>query len=193
MTCEAFRSPKRNGSNRPWQSSGVMRSYAWRNVFLAALLAAARPLRLFGGIKMNSTIKRISIGLMGLLLFSVGSASADQDEDSDTRDTTAEASDTGTEGDTEEINGSGMSGSEKRAAKDQAIAKLVEEHNEAVEKELDEVVCERVSITGTRRKVRVCKTKREIAAEQESAQRMLLQRNRASSDPRQAEGSGATN
>jgi hypothetical protein len=150
---------------------------------------------------MNSTIKQISIGLikqisiglMGFLLFSVGSASADQDEDSDTRDTTVEASDTGTEGDTEELDRSGMSGSEKRAAKDQAIAKLVEEHNEAVEKELDEVVCERVSITGTRRKVQVCKTKREVTAEQESAQRMLLQRNRASSDPRQAEGSGATN
>jgi len=131
---------------------------------------------------MSSIISQTLIMGLAVFLFLVNIGMADQDEAGDAEDTTAEASDTGTT-DTKEL-----SGSEKRAVKDQAIAELVDEYNEAAETELDEVVCERVRITGTRRKIQVCKTKREIVAEKESAQRMLLQRNRASSDPRQSEG-----
>jgi hypothetical protein len=85
-----------------------------------------------------------------------------------------------------------LTGAEKRAEKDQEIAALVEQYNdEVVETDLDEVVCERIRVTGTRRKVQVCKTKRELLAEQESAQRMLLQRKKAGSDPAQSSGVGS--
>jgi len=50
-----------------------------------------------------------------------------------------------------------------------------------------------VRVTGTRRKVQVCKTKREILMEQESTRRMLMQRNKAGSDPAQATGVGSNN
>lgn len=86
-----------------------------------------------------------------------------------------------------------LTAAEKRAAEDEKVAALVEQHNEGVESDLDEVVCERVRVTGTRRKVQVCKTQRDIIAEQESAKRLIRQRNRAGSGPAQAQGAGAEN
>lgn len=83
-----------------------------------------------------------------------------------------------------------LSGAEKRRLQDEAVAALVEEHNEAVDDDLDEVVCEKRRVTGTRRTVRVCKTMREIVEEEAAADRALRMRNRASSDPAAAEGMG---
>jgi hypothetical protein len=84
-----------------------------------------------------------------------------------------------------------LTATEKKAAEDRSIAALVDEYNQGVEADLDEVVCERIRVTGTRRKVQVCKTKREVLAEQESAKRMLLQRNKAGSDPAHSSGVGS--
>lgn len=132
-----------------------------------------------------------SVALMfGLWLFS-GQASFGDQEHPDTKTDAQPVKSAAADEPTEE--GKKSSGAAKRVAKDQAVAALVEEHNEAVESELDELVCERVRVTGTRRKVQVCKTKREIAAETESAKRMLLQRNKAGSDPAQGTGIGSTN
>lgn len=123
---------------------------------------------------------------MFLLLFLCSNDPIADDAPTPKDDTSEDAA--SDEQESEEATGAG-----KRAAKDEEIAALVEQHNEEVDSDLDEVVCERVRITGTRRKVQVCKTKREIIAEQESAKRLLRQRNRASSGPAQAQGSSAGN
>lgn len=83
-----------------------------------------------------------------------------------------------------------LTGAEKRRLQDEAVAALVEEHNEAVDNDLDEVVCEKRRVTGTRRTLRVCKTVREINEEAAAADRALRMRNRAASDPAAAEGVG---
>ena len=125
-----------------------------------------------------------------MLLLSVlivfADALADDDEDA-AKENATEATETATK-ESEKLRGA-----EKRAAEDEAIAALVEQHNNGVDSDLDEVVCERVRVTGTRRKVQVCKTKREILMEQESTRRMLMQRNKAGSDPAQATGVGSNN
>lgn len=82
-------------------------------------------------------------------------------------------------------------GRARRDAEDQVVAAMVEEYNEAVEEDMDEVVCKRERITGQRTKVRVCKTRRQILDEQEATKRLLQQRNRASSGPAQPSGVGS--
>ena len=84
-----------------------------------------------------------------------------------------------------------MTGREREQMKDEIIAEMVDDYNEAAESEMDEVVCKKESVTGSRRKVRICKTRREIAEEKAAAQRSLLMRNRAQSDPAASEGMGS--
>jgi len=124
--------------------------------------------------------------LLSVLIVFADAALADDDEDA-AKENATEATETATK-ESEKLRGA-----EKRAAEDEAIAALVEQHNNGVDSDLDEVVCERVRVTGTRRKVQVCKTKREILMEQESTRRMLMQRNKAGSDPAQATGVGSNN
>ena len=76
-----------------------------------------------------------------------------------------------------------LTGKEKRQLEDQIAAEVVAEHNEAAENDLDEVVCKKVTVTGSRQKKRVCQTKREIQAEEQSTRQMMRQRNRSSSVP----------
>ena len=67
---------------------------------------------------------------------------------------------------------------------------MAEEYNEAVEDGLDEVVCKKERVTGSRRTIRVCKTKRELAEEEAASQRAIRMRNRSSSSPAAGERTG---
>jgi len=84
-----------------------------------------------------------------------------------------------------------LTGAEKKRLEDQIVSSMVEEYNEAVEDDLDEVVCKKERVTGSRRAVRVCKTRREIAEEEAASQRALRMRNRSSSSPDGGERRGA--
>lgn len=84
-----------------------------------------------------------------------------------------------------------LTGADKKRLQDEAVAAMVEEYNEAVEDDLDEVVCKKQRVTGTRRSVRICKTRREILEEEAAADRALRMRNRAASDPAAAQGMGS--
>ena len=61
-------------------------------------------------------------------------------------------------------------------------------YNEEVESELDKVVCKKEQVVGSRRKIRVCKTVRQIEEEKEASQRLMMRRNRSGSSPADAEG-----
>lgn len=76
-----------------------------------------------------------------------------------------------------------LTGKEKRQLEDQLAAEVVAEHNAEVENDLDEVVCKKVTVTGSRKKQRVCQTRREIQAEEAATKQMMRQRNRSSSVP----------
>jgi hypothetical protein len=84
-----------------------------------------------------------------------------------------------------------LSGSEKKRLQDQAVAAMVEEYNEAVDDDMDEVVCTKERVTGSRRKVRVCKTRRQIAEEQAASKRAIRMRNRSSSGPAEGDRMGS--
>lgn len=68
---------------------------------------------------------------------------------------------------------------------------MVEEYNEAVEDGLDEVVCKKERVTGSRRTIRVCITKRKLAEEEAASQRAIRMRNRSSSSPAAGERTGS--
>ena len=82
-------------------------------------------------------------------------------------------------------------GAARRELEDQIVAAMVEEYNEDVEEDLDEVVCKRERVTGQRTKVRICKTRRQIRADEAATERLLRQRTRASSGPAESAGMGA--
>lgn len=79
-------------------------------------------------------------------------------------------------------------GAERKARQDEAVAELVEEHNEQVESDLDKVVCKKERIVGSRAKKRVCRTVREIEQEKLATERALRQRNRSSTLPAASQG-----
>lgn len=76
-----------------------------------------------------------------------------------------------------------LSAKEKHQLEDQVAAEVVAAHNAEAESELDEVVCEKVTVTGSRQKKRLCRTKREIQQEEASTRQMMRMRNRSSSGP----------
>jgi len=82
-------------------------------------------------------------------------------------------------------------GGARRELEDQIVAAMVKEYNEEVEKDLDEVVCKRESVTGRRTKIRICKTRRQIRSDEAATKRLLQQRTRASSGPAESAGVGA--
>ena len=81
-----------------------------------------------------------------------------------------------------------LTGAEKKELEEQVARIVVEEHNATVDDEMDEVVCRNERVTGTRRKVRVCKTRRELEEEKAASQRLMRERNRRGSSPALATG-----
>jgi len=80
-------------------------------------------------------------------------------------------------------------GAERNARKDEELAVAASHYNEEVASELDKVVCKKEQVVGSRRKVRVCKTVREIEEEKEASQRLMMRRNRSGTGPADVEGS----
>jgi len=81
-----------------------------------------------------------------------------------------------------------LTGAEKKTREEQIARIVVESHNATVDDEMDEVICRNERVTGTRRKVRVCQTRREIEAEKAATQRLMRERNRRGSSPSLATG-----
>jgi len=129
-------------------------------------------------------MKYASILMVAIILLSTAGMA---DEQSDAKDKAAEQTEPATAAQDEEK----LSGAEKERQKDEAIAALVEEYNAGVDTDLDEVVCEKRRVTGSRRKVRVCQTRREILEEEAAAERAMRMRNRSSSDPAASQGMGS--
>ena len=82
-------------------------------------------------------------------------------------------------------------GAERNARKDQELATAVVYYNEEVEAELDKVVCTREAVVGSRTKKRICRTVRDIEAEEAATKRLLQRRSRSSTGPAQTIGTGA--
>jgi hypothetical protein len=80
-------------------------------------------------------------------------------------------------------------GAERNARKDEELAVAATYYNEEVDSELDKVVCKKEQVVGSRRKVRVCKTVREIEEEKEASKRLMMRRNRSGTGPADVEGS----
>ncbi len=76
-----------------------------------------------------------------------------------------------------------LTAKEKHQLEDQLAAEVIAALNEQAENDLDEVVCKKVTVTGTRQKKRFCRTKREIQAEEAAMRQMMRMRNRSSSVP----------
>ena len=114
-----------------------------------------------------------------LIIFGASSASAQDDA---SKDDQANAEAPKTETATEEGRYiKDLTAKEKHQLEDQIAAEIVAEHNALTESELDEVVCEKVIVTGSRQKKRVCKTRRQIQAEEAGKRALMRQRNRSSS------------
>jgi uncharacterized protein YcbK (DUF882 family) len=114
--------------------------------------------------------------ILGLTLVLSGPCLADDEKDEDKKDTlesvVAEAAD-----------GKELTGAEKKELEEQVARIVVEEHNANVDDEMDEVICRNERVTGTRRKVRVCKTRREIEEEKAASRRLMRERSRRGSSP----------
>jgi hypothetical protein len=80
-------------------------------------------------------------------------------------------------------------GAERNARKDEELAVAATYYNEEVDSELDKVVCKKEQVVGSRRKIRVCKTVREIEEEKEASKRLMMRRNRSGTGPADVEGS----
>ena len=116
--------------------------------------------------------------LLMLIIFGASSASAQDDA---RKDDEAKAEAPKTEAATAEGRYiKDLTAKEKHQLEDQIAAEVVSEHNALAESELDEVVCKKVIVTGCRQKKRVCKTKRQIQAEEADKRALLRQRNRSS-------------
>jgi len=83
----------------------------------------------------------------------------------------------------EATDGRELTGAEKKELEEQVARIVVEEHNANVDDEMDEVVCRNERVTGTRRKVRVCKTRRELEDEKAASQRLMRERARRGNSP----------
>jgi len=125
------------------------------------------------------------IWVLSISLLFAGQCLADEDEDA------KEAKAAEKEAVEEVAEERKLTGAEKRALEEEVVAGMVDSYNEGVETDLDEVVCTKEAVTGSRRKIRICKTRREIAEEQAAAQRALSMRSRSSSMPAASQGVGA--
>lgn len=76
-----------------------------------------------------------------------------------------------------------LTGEQRKALDDQAWDQAAEEYNEQARSEADEVVCERVTVAGSRQKKRICRTVRDIAHSEEASKRMLQRSNRSGTVP----------
>ena len=81
---------------------------------------------------------------------------------------------------------------EKKALEEQQVAEIVDEYNDTVDDDLDEVVCKKERVTGSRRSVRVCKTRRAIQEEQEASKRLMHARSRRGASPALPSGQALT-
>jgi len=81
-------------------------------------------------------------------------------------------------------------GAERNARKDMELARAAEEYNAEIESDLDKMVCKKVRVTGSRRKVRVCRTVREIEAEKASTKELMRRLKRSGQTPAQTKGMG---
>lgn len=122
-----------------------------------------------------------SLLITGAFLLLVGPCLADDEEDAEKKDVVAEAAE-------QRHPAEELTGAEKKELEEQIARIVVEEHNATVDDEMDEVVCRNERVTGTRRKVRVCQTRREIEAEKAASQRLMRERNRRGSSPALATG-----
>lgn len=121
------------------------------------------------------------ITIISISLFLTGTCLADDEKDEKDKPAEAEAS--------EQVHpAEELTGAEKKELEEQIARIVVEEHNATVDDEMDEVVCRNERVTGTRRKVRVCQTRREIEAEKAASQRLMRERNRRGSSPALATG-----
>jgi hypothetical protein len=75
----------------------------------------------------------------------------------------------------------------KKKISDSELKKAVVEYNKEISDADDEVVCKNKAVTGSRKKVRVCKTRGTIKAEREEARRL---RNRKSGATNPSAGGG---
>ena len=83
-----------------------------------------------------------------------------------------------------------LTAAQRKELEDQAWNQAAEEYNEQARSEADEVVCERVTITGSRQKKRVCRTVRDIEDSEEASKRMLKRSNRSGTVPAAGEMQG---
>lgn len=81
-------------------------------------------------------------------------------------------------------------GAERNARKDMELARAAQAYNEEVESDLDKVICKKVRVTGSRRKVRVCQTVREIEAEKASTKEFMRRLKRSGQTAAQTGGQG---
>ncbi len=76
-----------------------------------------------------------------------------------------------------------LTAEQRRSLEDQAWDQAADEYNEQARSEADEVVCERVTVTGSRQKKRICRTVRDIENSEEASKRMLQRSNRSGTVP----------
>jgi len=81
-------------------------------------------------------------------------------------------------------------GAERNERKDMELARAAQIYNEEVESDLDKVICKKVRVTGSRRKVRVCQTVREIEAEKASTKELMRRLKRSGQTAAQTKGMG---
>lgn len=67
---------------------------------------------------------------------------------------------------------------------------VIDEHVKAVEDEMDEVVCRKEQVAGSRRKIRGCKTRRELDEERAVTERLMRFRTRRGASPGAGGGQG---
>lgn len=79
-------------------------------------------------------------------------------------------------------------GAERNERKDMELARAARIYNEEVESDLDKVICKKVQVTGSRRKVRVCQTVREIEAEKASTKEFMRRLKRSGQTAAQTTG-----
>jgi len=83
-----------------------------------------------------------------------------------------------------------LTAAQRKELDDQAWDQAAEEYNEQARSEADEVVCERVTVTGSRQKKRICRTVRDIENSEEASKRMLKRSNRSGTVPAPGEMQG---
>jgi len=121
--------------------------------------------------------------IIALVALIIAPARADDDKTADAA-ATAEAADR----DNKTSAYPDETGAERNARKDAELARAAQIYNEEVESDLDKVICKKVQVTGSRRKVRVCQTAREIEAEKASTKEFMRRLKRSGQTAAQTTG-----